>query len=133
MVCRVDPALCTVLSEIELVVVHRPRAAFDELKHPEFFEVFGDAAGARAAVSALDAEMASVSHPPAAGSAAPASVATGGEASGAEVPRAGQKRRRGAGGAADSDAKADEPEPEPLADEDSDSGVEIVEPKVRRS
>ena len=38
-------------------MIHRPRSAFDELKHPEFFEVFGDAAGARAVVAELDNKL----------------------------------------------------------------------------
>ena len=36
------------LTEIELVITHQPRSEFDELKHPEFFDVTGDSAGTRA-------------------------------------------------------------------------------------
>ena len=46
------------LAEIELLLVHRARARFNELKHPDFFQVFGDEADVRAALAALDEEVA---------------------------------------------------------------------------
>jgi len=83
------------IAEIELDVVHRPREAFDELKHPEYFEVFGDVAGARAAIADLDKEKVALESK----ALAPSSVLI-------DSALAGQKRRR-EDESADSDASDD--------------------------
>lgn len=49
--------------EIELLLVHRARTRFDELKHPDFLVVFGDDTDVGAQIATLDEELASLRKP----------------------------------------------------------------------
>lgn len=85
---------------ITLTITHRPRADFDELKHPQFFELVG-ASAAAATAAQLDAEKAELTqaaHNGGAAQAGPASTAANGVNADAGVaagePRATGRKRK---------------------------------------
>lgn len=82
-------SLC--LQSMNITIRHKDRESFDELKHPQFFEIVGDFEAATTAAK-LEAESAAVSHA-AAGSGAGAGAAQMAGTSSAPPAHSGQKRK----------------------------------------